>query len=65
MRERIWKKFLITFLIIVGILAYGIYWAFFDIGRLPKGEYIEEVTSTDGRYTVKAYVTNGRDKERK
>lgn len=54
-----WKKLLFIFLSIVGILAYGVYWAFFDMERLPEGEYIGEVTSPDGRYTVKAYVTNG------
>ena len=54
-----WKKLLIIFLIIVGIIAYGVYWAFFDMGRLPEGEYITEATSPDGQYTVKAYVTNG------
>ncbi|MBS4209487.1 DUF5412 domain-containing protein [Bacillus sp. FJAT-50079] len=54
-----WKRLLILILILTSLLAYGIYWAFFDMGRLPKGEYINEVTSPDGRYTVKAYVTNG------
>ena len=56
---RVWKKLLLIFLIIVGILAYGVYWAFFDMGRLPEGEYIAEATSPNGQYTVKAYVTNG------
>lgn len=54
-----WKKLLMIFLIIVGIIVYGVYWAFFDMGRLPEGEYITESTSPDGRYTVKAYITNG------
>lgn len=44
------------------ILAAGIYvvnWAFFDMGRLPAGEYLTEEISPDGRFTLKAYVTNG------
>ena len=54
-----WKKLLLIFLIIVGIIAYGVFWAFFDMGKLQEGEYIAEETSPGGRYTVKAYVTNG------
>ena len=50
------EKLLLIFLIIVGILAYGVYWAFFDMGRLPEGEFIAEATSPNGQYTVKAYV---------
>jgi hypothetical protein len=55
----VWKKLLLIFLIIVGILAYGVYWAFFDMGRLSEGEFIAEATSPNGQYTVKAYVMNG------
>ena len=29
------------------------------MNRLPTGEYLTEETSPDGKYTVKAYVTNG------
>ena len=54
-----WKKLLFIFLIIVGTFAYGVYWAFFDMGRLPEGEFIAEATSPNGQYTVKIYVTNG------
>ena len=46
-------------LIIIGILGYGVYWAFFDMNRLPTGEYLKEQTSPDGAYTLKAYRTNG------
>lgn len=54
-----WKKLLFAFLIVVGLFGYGVYWAFFDMGRLPEGEYMKQSVSPDGRYTVKAYVTNG------
>lgn len=43
----------------IGILAYGVYWAFFDMNRLPTGEYVTEQTSPDGTYTLKAYIING------
>ena len=44
-----WKKLLFIFLIIVGIFAYGVYWAFFDMGRLQEGEFIAEATSPNGQ----------------
>ncbi|MGM9919792.1 MAG: DUF5412 domain-containing protein [Bhargavaea sp.] len=46
-------------LLFVGMAAYGVYWMFFDMDRLPTGEYLTEETSPDGTYTLKAYVTNG------
>ncbi|MDW0109742.1 DUF5412 domain-containing protein [Sporosarcina aquimarina] len=46
-------------LLFVGLLAYGAYWAFFDMNRLPMGEYLTEESSPDGQYTLKAYVANG------
>lgn len=53
------KKRIIIPLLIIGLLGYGVYWAFFDMGRLPKGDLISEVTSPDGTYTLKAYVSSG------
>lgn len=53
------KKIVFFMLIIIVILSYGVYWAFFDIGRLPKGELISEAISPNGEYTVKAYVSDG------
>lgn len=50
------------FMAAIIIMAAGIYvvnWAFFDMGRLPAGEYLTEETSPDGKFTLKAYVTNG------
>nr|WP_236597291.1 DUF5412 domain-containing protein [Peribacillus psychrosaccharolyticus] len=41
------------------LVGYGVYWAFFDMNRLPTGEYLTDETSADGKYTVKTYVTNG------
>jgi hypothetical protein len=56
------KVFLITFSIgflFVVLIGYGVYWAFFDMSRLPTGEYLTEETSPERTYTLKAYVTNG------
>lgn len=53
------KRIILIFIIIISILTYGIYWAFFDMGRLPAGELISQVQSPNGTYTVKAYLTNG------
>ena len=46
-------------LLVVAIIGYGVNWAFYDLNRLPKGEFLTEETSPDGNYTLKAYVTNG------
>ncbi|MCR1898617.1 DUF5412 domain-containing protein [Irregularibacter muris] len=53
------KRLLIIFVVIITFLAYGIYWAFFDINRLEKGELISQVHSPDETYTIKAYLING------
>ena len=53
------KIILVVSLLFIGIIGYGIYWAFFDMNRLPKGEYLTEEMSPDETYTVKAYRTNG------
>ena len=44
---------------IVALLAYGIYWAFYDIQRLDGQDVIEEVSSPNGTYTITAYLNNG------
>ena len=46
-------------MLLVALVGYGVYWAFFDMSRLPTGEYLTEETSPDGKYTLKAYVTIG------
>lgn len=49
----------IIFLLAVACMGYGIYWAFFDMKRLPEGEFLTESISPNGTYTVRAYITNG------
>ncbi len=53
------KKIMVIILVIIAILSYGVYWAFFSMSRLPKGDLISEVQSPNGTYTIKAYRTNG------
>jgi hypothetical protein len=53
------KVLLIFGLIFVALVGYGFYWAFFDMNRLPTGEYLTEEISPNGKYTLKAYVNNG------
>ncbi|MCH7321491.1 DUF5412 domain-containing protein [Solibacillus sp. MA9] len=56
------KKFIRILLMVsalfLGVVGYAIYWAFFDMNRLPKGEYLTEAISPDGTYTVKSYVNS-------
>ena len=56
--NKILKIFLVVGLLLIGIIGYGEYWAFFDMNRLPTGEYITEETSPNGTYTLKAYVSS-------
>ncbi len=49
---------LIGIVFILGLLV--VYWAFFDMNRLPTGEYLTEDTSPDGTYTVKAILPMGK-----
>lgn len=43
----------------VGVVAYAINWAFFDIQRINGQEYLTESTSPNGTFTVTAYLNNG------
>lgn len=52
------KVLLIFGLLFTGIIAYGVYWVFFDWSRF-KGELINQSTSPNGTYTVNAYLSNG------
>nr|WP_205961733.1 DUF5412 domain-containing protein [Psychrobacillus vulpis] len=51
----------ITFpiLLVGGLLSFVVYWAFFDMNRLPTGEFLTEESSPDGKYTLKAYISDG------
>ena len=57
------KKIIIIISIIIAILvggvAYGINWAFFDIQRINGQVYLGDSTSPNGTYTVTAYLNNG------
>jgi len=58
-RKKIVKISLIVGVLFMGVIGYGVYWAFFDMDRLPTGEYLTEETSPDGTYTIRAYRNNG------
>lgn len=53
------KRKLLVFLLVISMLGYGIYWAFFDIQRIEGQEIIQVVPSPNGTYTVTAYLNNG------
>jgi len=46
-------------LIVIALISYGIYWAFFDIQRIDGEEIITTSDSPDSSYTVTAYLNNG------
>ena len=49
----------IVVFLIVSLLGYGFYWAFYDIQRLDGQDVIEEVSSPNGTYTITAYLNSG------
>ncbi|GGE63722.1 DUF5412 family protein [Priestia taiwanensis] len=49
--------FISVLLITLG--GYSIHSLFLNMERLKTGEYLTEKTSPDGKYTVKAYISNG------
>jgi hypothetical protein len=53
------RTLIIVSLLILGLIGYGVYWAFFDMNRLPKDTLIEAVKSPKGTYTIKAYSSAG------
>ncbi|MZQ83014.1 hypothetical protein GQF01_12950 [Paenibacillus sp. 5J-6] len=53
------KQIVIGCLVIIGIIIYVYYWAFINMGRLPRGEFLSEAISPDGKYTLRAYGTSG------
>lgn len=55
--KKLLKAFAVLFVLFVGLFGYGIYWAFYDMNRLPTGELLTEEISPDGTYTVRTYVT--------
>ncbi|ARK23162.1 hypothetical protein SporoP32a_11405 [Sporosarcina ureae] len=57
--KKVLKVFLVVGLLFIALIGYGFYALFIDMNRLPTGEYLTEETSPDGKYTLKAYVTNG------
>ncbi|WP_439644341.1 DUF5412 domain-containing protein [Halalkalibacter akibai] len=56
--KKLIKSFFIGFLLITGLITYGVYWLFYDYSRF-KQELIVESTSPGGTYTIKAYLNNG------
>jgi hypothetical protein len=58
-RRKSVKIFLVFSIVFVSFIGYGVYWAFFDMNRLPTGEFLTEEVSPDGTYTLKAYITDG------
>ena len=52
------KSLILVCLIFIGTMGYGIFWALFDMSRLPTGDYLTEETSPNGKYTLKAYLVN-------
>lgn len=57
--KRILIKLLKTILMLILLFSFFVYWLFFDINRLPHGEFLSESLSPDGKYKIKFYLING------
>lgn len=53
------SKTIIVIALVTCMVAYGVYWAFFDLQRIDGEEFLDETTSPQGTYTVTAYLNNG------
>ncbi|CAG9611270.1 hypothetical protein BACCIP111899_00442 [Bacillus rhizoplanae] len=53
------RKVVVVLFSIFIIGASFVYWKFFSLQGVPKGELIQEVKSPNGTYTLNAYITNG------
>ena len=58
-KTKIIASVLTLLIVLIGLLGYGIHWAFFDIQRLSGQKIIATSDSPDGQYTVTAYKNNG------
>ncbi|SFQ56408.1 hypothetical protein SAMN05421670_2733 [Psychrobacillus psychrotolerans] len=50
---------IIPITVILVLLGIFLYTFFVSMESLPKGEFLVEESSPDGKFTLKAYVTNG------
>ena len=46
-------------IVIIGVIAYGIYALFFSMDNLPKGEFMHSVSSPDENYKINAFLCLG------
>ena len=52
-------KIILTIVFACLLVAYGIYWAFFDLQRINGQEVLQEVPSPSGDDTIIVYLNNG------
>ena len=53
------RKIGIGLAIIIFVFLFAVYYFFCDMTRLSRGSLINELSSPDGSYTVKAYLVKG------
>ncbi|MDU6854701.1 MAG: DUF5412 domain-containing protein [Zhenhengia sp.] len=53
------REVCLVILILICVLAYGIYWAFFDVQRIKGQELLGSYLSPDQTYEVTTYLNNG------
>ncbi|MFD0675194.1 DUF5412 domain-containing protein [Cohnella sp. GCM10027633] len=59
MRAKLYLFILLPITLIICLIGYGVYWAFYDMNRLKGGELITQSSSPNGMYTIKAFRSSG------
>jgi hypothetical protein len=54
-KKKVARFLAISAVLFLSLLAYAVYWLFYDLERIPRGELLAEATSPDGIYTVRVY----------
>jgi hypothetical protein len=57
-KKRIGKT-LIVLAVLICMIVYAVYWAFFDLQRIEGEKFLSDTISPQGTYTVTAYLNNG------
>lgn len=52
-------KFLIKCVIVLFVFLFSVYYFFFDMSRLPEGDFISSSVSPNGEYRVDVYLFEG------
>ncbi|MEK4671146.1 DUF5412 domain-containing protein [Niallia sp. FSL R7-0271] len=59
MKKKKLFKIIASIIVALILIVYGLYRWSINMSNLPKGDFITEVDSPNGEYTIKAYLSSG------